>query len=196
MAKRKRMTNADVERFTCGSYASGKRAGQRREQDVLWDGGEDCCKGLGMRLSSATGTRTFVFLYRVQGKEVLQTIGRYGDGWRLGSADPGWDPREAARDLKRKMQQGINPVEERAKALDAASAEKARSTALATTLRQTVALYIERKTLRPATIRDMEGHIRRNFGDWLDLPVAGITKAMCLEKFLHITQHGHTGVVL
>jgi integrase len=188
MAKQKRMTNADVERFTCGVYASGKKAGQRRDQDVLWDGGENCCKGLGLRLSAATGTRTFIFLYRVQGKEILQTIGRYGDGWRLGHHDPAWDPREAARDLKRKMKQGINPVEEKAQALATESAAKVKTAALATTLRQVVALYMERRVLAPSTIRDMKGHSRRNFAGWLDLPVAGITKGMCLEKFLNISK--------
>jgi integrase len=69
----------------------------------------------------------------------------------------------------------------------------AQRAATATTLRETVALYVQRKTLRPATIKDMMGHHDRNFSDWLDRPVAGITKAMCLERFLRITKQGNAG---
>lgn len=190
MAKRSRqkLTNARVEAFRCGTYESGKFAGQAKTQDTLWDGGDGAVKGLGMRLSAKTGTRTFIFVGRVRGarKELYVTIGRYEDGWRLGCENPAWDPRVKAGELRRQMAQGIDPVEQQARDL-------AQRAATATTLRDVVKLYVQRKSLRPATVRDMMGHHDRNFADWLDKPVAGITKAMCLERFLRITKKGNKG---
>lgn len=190
MAQRskQRLTNARVEAFKCGKYESGKLAGQTKTQDVLWDGGENSVKGLGLRLSATTGTRTFIFVGRVRGgrKEIFVSIGRYSDGWRLGCENPAWDPRIRAGELRRLMGQGIDPVEQE-------RLQTAQRAATATTLRQIVALYVQHKDLRPATVKDMMGHHDRNFGDWLDRPVAGITKAMCLERFLRITKKGKNG---
>jgi integrase len=192
MGKR-RMTNAAVERFTCGVYTSGTRKGQVKEQDTLWDAGEDCVKGLGMRLSSKSGTRTFIFVFRVKGgKEIYQTIGRYGDGWRLDCEDPAWDPRAKARELKQLMRQGVNPIAKAEQELAEQRAQEAKEKALATTLKEVLEHYLthhrtKHGPLRPATQKDMRRHCEKNLTSWLELPVAGITRDACLAKFTELS---------
>jgi hypothetical protein len=57
MTKRAKLTNPIVEAFKGGGlYTSGKRAGQPKEYDVIWDTG---CRGLGVRYSQKTGSRTY-----------------------------------------------------------------------------------------------------------------------------------------
>jgi hypothetical protein len=46
-----KLTNAAVEKFTCGVFTSGKHKGESKPQDILWCGQ---VKGFGMRLSAAT----------------------------------------------------------------------------------------------------------------------------------------------
>lgn len=190
MGKRtkQKLTNARCAAFKCGKYEKGKLAGQEKQQDVLWDGGDGSVKGLGLRYSSKTGTRTFMFVGRVRHtkREVYVTLGRLEDGWTLGGENPAWDPRVKAGELRKLMAQGIDPVAQQER-------ERAAKRATDTTLRQIVDLYVQSKTLRPSTIADIRKHCTRNLAGWLDLPVASITKAMCLEKFLHITRHGATG---
>lgn len=185
---RKRLTNSAVEAFTCGVYTSGKRKGERKPQDILWDSE---VRGLGLRLSAKTGTRTYVFVHRVRGgREVYITIGRHNDGWRLGSGDPKFDPRARAQELKLEMRRGVNPVEREEQERAAKREQETKDKALATTLRETLASYLAHKTLRPATVADMKRHVEVNLEDWIDRPVSQITRNDCLAKFTAITERG------
>lgn len=190
---RKRLTNSAVEAFTCGVYTSGKRKGERKEQDVLWDSE---VRGLGLRLSAKTGTRTYVLVHRVKGgREVYITLGRHNDGWRLGSGDPKFDPRARAQELKLELRRGINPLEREEQERAAKRAQEAKEKALGTTLREVLEHYLthhrtKHGPLRPATQKDMRRHAEKNLTEWLDEPVATITRDKCLAKFTEITERG------
>lgn len=187
---RKRLTNSSVEAFSCGVYGSGKRQGERKEQDTLWDSE---VRGLGMRLSAKTGTRTYIFVHRVKGgREVYVTIGRHNDGWRLGNGDPRFDPRARAQELKLEMRRGVNPVEREEQERAAERALQAKQKALGTTLQEVLEHYlIHHRTkhgpLRPATQKDMRRHCEKNLTEWLDKPVATITRDNCLAKFTELS---------
>ncbi|MCP5471087.1 MAG: tyrosine-type recombinase/integrase [Sinobacteraceae bacterium] len=193
--ERKRLTNVMVEKFTCGYFKPpSKYAGQQKSQDTLWDSE---CAGFGMRLSHKTGTRTYILLHRVRGtgKEVYITIGRHGDGWRLGSGDPQFDPRAKAQELKLKMRAGINPVEQQAQELAEKRAREAKDAALATTLKEVMEDYfLHRRTkhgpLRTATKDDIRRHVEGNMSEWQDQPIANITRDTALAKHVEITDRG------
>lgn len=186
---RKRLTNSSVEAFTCGVYESGINKGKPKPQDTLWDLD---VRGLGLRLSAKTGTRTYIFVHRVKGtgREIYITIGRHNDGWRLGSGDPKFDPRARAQELKLEMRRGINPVEREEQERAAQRAKVEKDKALATTLRDTMESYFAHKTLRPATLKDMRRHVEVNMKEWLDRPIASLTRNDFLAKFTEITERG------
>lgn len=189
MAQRKRLTNSAVEAFTCGVYGpNSKHAGKQKEQDVLWCGE---LKGFGMRLSRTTGVRTYIFVCRVKGtaKEVYVTIGRHRDPWLVEQA------RAKALELKAQVLNGVNPVEEQERRIEAKRAAAKLDEAQSVTLRQTLESYIENKRtrhgpLRPATKQSLSETIERYLADWLDLPMATtVTRDACLVRFTELSDN-------
>lgn len=181
MSQRKKLTNSAVEAFTCGLYTSGKGKGERKKQDTLWCGE---VRGFGMRLSTMTGTRSYIYIDRVKGtgEQVFVTIGRHNNPWRVDQA------RAKALELKAMVLSGVNPNEEQAKRVEAKRKQDARDAARATTLRQVMEDYLaHRQTkhgpLRPETKRDIRRHVEVNLTDWLDQPIAQITRNKVVEKF-------------
>ena len=166
------------------------RCRKGKAQDTKWDGGDACVRGFGLRYSSTTGTRTFILVGRVKdgsNREVYLTIGRMEDGyWQLDCEDRTRDPREVARQWKQLLNRGVLPVDQAAK-------DREKNLANEITLAAIVDLYIEQKNLRPATVQDMRAHLRRNFNDWAELPVASINKGMCADRFTRITKKGNKG---
>lgn len=73
-----------------------------RGQTLLWDGE---VKGFGLRLTSG-GAKSFVVDYRVEGRQRRFTIGSYPD-WSVQAA------RQAAKELKREVDLGRDPMGER-----------------------------------------------------------------------------------
>lgn len=104
-------------------------------------------------------------------------IGRHGDPWLVDQA------RARARELKGQMVDGVDPVLERQRQKADREAQEARDKALGTTLQQVLDSYIENKKLRPRTTGDYRAHCRRNFADWLEQPIAKLTRHMCLARF-------------
>lgn len=149
--------------------------------------------GLGIRVSD-TGRKTYFYKRRVKGsgKERSVSLGRQGDpvlhnGIVRSFAFGAEDARAKAAAVMAQLLAGVDPVAEaeRKEASEAADAEKAK--ALATTLRQTLTHYLEHrrvqgKPLRPAYKFNLRQEIEKHFADWLDKPVAGITRDMCMTK--------------
>jgi len=179
--QRKKLTNSAVEAFACGLYTKGNQKGETKKQDTLWCGE---LRGFGMRLSAMTGTRTYIYSDRVRGtgEPVYVTIGRHNDPWRVDQA------RAKALELKAMVLSGVNPNEERERRIEAKRKQDARDVALGTTLRQVMEDYLVHKRtkhgpLRPETKRDIRRHVEVNLSDWIDDPVASITRDKVISKF-------------
>lgn len=175
----KKITNSDIERFP------GKDA---KDRATLWDAE---VRGFGLRWFKATGAKTFILQYRVKDsrQERIIKIGRYLDPWKVDQA------RAKALELKAQMVSGVDPVEEERRAREEAAARAALDKALGTTLKQVLEHYLTHKrtkhgALRSKTKADLRRHCEQNLTSWLDQPVAGITRGMCLEKLTEITDRG------
>lgn len=198
MKSRGALSNAQVEAFKGGArYESGKNKGQVKPQDFLW-----CSEaaGFGIRLGMKSGTRTYILQYRVKGsdRDKVMTIGRHGEPLLVnGKVVPLEVNRARAKalELKAKMRLGIDPVEEEKQKREEAARQSEAEKAYATTLREVLEHYlIHHRTkhgpLRPKTQADYRYHCEKNLTDWLDEPVATITRDKCLAKFTEITERG------
>lgn len=135
-------------------------------------------RGFGVRLS-ASGVRTFVVQGRVGGQERRISIGRRG----VFTVD---QARDQAPEILRGMRMGIDPV-----------AVKEKQAQLAVTLGQAIADYCENKrtkngALRVRTQADINAHSRNSFADWLDKPIASITRDDCANRFAAVSKRGPT----
>ena len=135
-------------------------------------------RGFGVRIN-ASGSRTFIAQGRINGKERRVSIGRPG----VFSVD---QARAQARELLRGMRLGVDPVE-----------EKARKLARGITLRETIADYCtHRRTkngpLRTRTKADISDHGERSFADWLDKPIAAISRDDCFNRFARLSKNAPT----
>lgn len=181
--QRKKITNADVERFPSSAEDKAKAS------PVLWDGE---LKGFGVRYFAATQTRTYFLQFRVKGgKEKHIKIGRHNDPYRVDQA------RAKALELKVQMVTGVDPVEQQREQQEAKRRRAKLDEALATTLKQVMEHYIEHKRtkhgpLRQRTKDDIRRHTEVNMADWIDLPVSSITRDMCLGKFIAMSAGGPT----
>lgn len=184
---RKKLTNTIVEAFAGGGrYTSGTKAGQLKEHDVLWD---TEIKGLGVRYAMKSGTRSYIFQFRVKGQlnsEQTITLGRHNDPLRIDHA------RAKALELKAQMISGVNPIAEAKRKKDEAERQAALDKSLSTTLRAVIADYLENKRtkhgpLRPRSKRDIQD-LEKRLATWLDEPVANITRDMCLAKFTAMSE--------
>jgi integrase len=126
--------------------------------------------GFGLRVSSR-GRKTWIAMYRVNRKEVMETIGTMYIMPSVAQA------RDAARASMIKARQGINPVEER-RAAEALAAESAAREAF--TFPKLVERYMrehaERHT-RPSTARETRRTLNRAVTVWTDRPANSICKS-------------------
>jgi integrase len=172
------LTNTVVEKFACPTD---------KKNVVVWD---DEVKGFGVRVNNAGDVRTYLFLYRVKGtrQERQIKIGRHNDPWRVDQA------RAKALALKVEMLDGVDPVVEARKKVEAEQVAAVRTEAQSITLRQVMKHYVQHRrtrhgALRAASIRDIERHVNVNLGDWADEPVAGIKRDACIERFDMISEN-------
>ncbi len=153
MAKLK-LTKAAVERVPL----------TKKGQEVYWD---TDMKGFGLLVGM--NTKSFVVQTNIQGKAVRVTLGQFG----LHSVD---EYRERARRQIGAMKDGIDPREEAKREIREKRAEEARSVTLDTVF--TEFKKAKASKLKEYTLKDYEGVMRRNFGDWLETPLKDITPAM------------------
>lgn len=129
----------------------------------------DDLKGFGVRVL-ASGVRSYVVQRMVAGKTVRFTIGQHG----ILTVD---QARDRARKKLVEMVDGINPHV-------AKRAARARSETLA----ELAADYCANKRtrhgpLRPASIDNINGYMRRPFGDWQTRQVGSITRAEVVARY-------------
>src|SRR5437762_6529165 len=128
---------------------------------VYWD---RLLPGFGLRLT-AKGARSWVAMYRVDGKTVMQTIGPFA---KLPHVD---EARQLARDSMARAAAGENPVIEKRRAAARESAN---------TVQAAVIRYLDRcdRTLRPKTAREWRRIFQHDvLPRWGERPLAEISKA-------------------
>lgn len=124
---------------------------------TIWD---TLVPGFGIRISSR-GRRTWVCIYRVNGKSVMQTIGTMVLIPSVAEA------RELAREAQRKASTGVHPVEEKKQKAEAAA--KAAAEARTKTFRALIEhpekgfikQHVERRELRDSTLRETQRILNR-----------------------------------
>lgn len=129
--------------------------------------------GFGLRVTR--GSMSYIVECRVNGVNKRITIGPHGR----------FDPdtaREEARRLLATMSLGRDPKEENAK--------KKRAFI---TLAEVLDAYLACRELRPNSIRSFTAAIKRCLGDWLDLPIASITKDMVETRHRELTRPTRMG---
>jgi len=131
---------------------------------------DDELVGFGLRVTR--GSMSYIVECRVNGVNKRITIGPHG---RFDSNTA----REEAGRLLAAMTLGRDPKEEDAK----------KKLSLAQVLDE----YLACRTLRPNSIRSFTGVIKRCLGDWLDLPIASITKDMVELRHRELTRPTRMG---
>jgi len=198
MAQREALDDDKVRRFSGGNrYESGKRKGELKDYDVLWD---TELPGFGIRYSTKSKTKTFIFQHRVAGvmTDTVVTIGRFGKKLQVGNKTVMLDVTRARaeairyRDL---MADGKNPNVERKEHLAEVVRQDSIKKAQRTTLREVLQHFLEHHRtkhgpLRPATQSDYRRHCEKNLTTWLDEPIADVSWQMCLDKHKAITDRG------
>jgi integrase len=140
-------------------------------QSLHWD---EELRGFGVRITPS-GARSYIVQGRVAGKVRRVTLGAHG---RI-TCD---EARKKAKAALVALDDGVDP-----------QAEKKRAKAIARTLREVSKDYCSNRqtkkggALTEKTVRDIERHVKSNFGDWADKPIMSITSEMCRDRFAEIT---------
>lgn len=147
---------------------------------LTWD---DAVSGFGVRTTSK-GVKSYVVQARVNGKSRRITLARHG----VITAD---EARARAKTELGRMSEGIDPAEVKQKAAD----DRARTKAMSVTLQQVWDEYRESrrkdgKTRKQSTLDDIQGHLNRNFNEWLKRPITDITRDGVLAKHKAIAKRG------
>jgi integrase len=123
-------------------------------------------KGFGLRVGATS--KTFFAKKEINGAPIRQTIGKYGT----------WTPEEArdeAKDILYKMDKGVDPREEKKRAVEATW-----------TVSESFAAYLEKKKLKQTT-RRAYGFARDYLAPWADRPLQSITRANVLDLHRELT---------
>jgi integrase len=130
--------------------------------------------GFGLRVS-ARGRKTWLAMYRVNRREVMETIGTMAIMPSVAQA------RDCARSSMIKARQGINPVNERRERESALAAAAAiQQFTFAKLCERYLKEYAERKT-RPSSVYQSRRTLSRALAVWSERPANSITKRDVLE---------------
>ena len=137
--------------------------------------------GLYKRTSSTK--KVWIVKARQRGANKVRTI-------TIGRLDvmPLSEAKRVAIPLLAKLSNGLNPSEERQVALHAAETKRELEAARLITLAEVINKHFELATLKPKTLRDQIGSLKRNFSDWYPKPIRSINREMVLERFQSICQ--------
>lgn len=137
---------------------------------LIWDDG---LPGFGLRVTDM-GTRSYIVQARVNGRTRRVTLGRHG----VITAE---HARRKARSVLGQMADDVDPT-----------AEKRRQRAASVTLRDVVEDYLanrRRRDGRPLAERtkaDISRHLRTNFAEWANKPIANIRREAVRRKYAAI----------
>lgn len=114
--------------------------------------------GFGLRVTPG-GVKSFIVETRIKGKVKRKTLGRYGP-LTVEQA------RKAAQKFLGKVAGGADPI----------TAEKVDADRRVTLAEVFEAYLTVRKDLKPSTVHDYRRHLRESFADWVDRPIATLSK--------------------
>jgi len=136
-------------------------------------------RGLYKRISPTK--RVWIVKARQRGANKVRTI-------TIGRLDvmPLSEAKRVASPLLAKLSSGINPSEERRVALREAEIQRTVEEARSITLAEVIDRHFELATLKPKTLRDQIGSLKRNFSDWYPKPIRSINREMVLDRFQSI----------
>ncbi|TCM62286.1 site-specific recombinase XerD [Acinetobacter calcoaceticus] len=135
---------------------------------------------IGFAIRINTTCKTYIVEKKVLGKAIRSTIGLHGN-LTLAQA------REIAREKLSQMAQGINPNEQKRKAIsdEQAKTDLQRSKP---TLLQAYDTYLEFKQLKPRSIEDYDKSVKVYFKEWNDLKLDAITRTMIQAKHAELSK--------
>ena len=135
------------------------------KQEIYRDEALPC---FGIRVSPG-GTKTFFVEKRINGRGRRKSIGKYGE----------ITPEQARKEAQKFLGQvatGVDPIEEK----------RARQTK-GITVGQAFEEYLSiRKTLTPGTVHDYRRHLRESYPDWVNRPLASISKDAVAKRHAKI----------
>ncbi len=136
-------------------------------------------RGLYKRTSSTK--RVWIVKARQRGANKVRTI-------TIGRLDvmPLSEAKRVASPLLAKLSSGLNPSEERRVALHEAERQLRIAEARSITLAEVIDRHFQIATLKPKTLRDQMGSLKRNFSDWYPKPIRSISREMVLDRFQSI----------
>jgi integrase len=130
--------------------------------------------GLALRIR-AGGSRKFVYLFRMGGKQLKYTIGD-ATAWALD------DARTEARRLRVMVDKGINP--------GTAKAERSEASRLIFASVMEDFLAAKARKVRARSLVGITRHLRQNFKPFHALPISGLTRAMVASRLRTIAEGG------
>ena len=121
--------------------------------------------GFGLRVTPA-GVKSFIVETRIKGKVRRKTLGRYGP-LTVEQA------RKAAQTFLGEVASGSDPIAE-------AGVDRNRRITLGEVFQAYLAV---RKDLKPSTVHEYQRHMRESFPDWVDKPLADLTKDRIVNRY-------------
>jgi len=129
-------------------------------------------RGYGVRVTS--NKKSFFVLKREKGKLTRVTLGVYGVEMTPDEA------RRKAHDIISQLHKGID-----------VNAEKRKERVRGITLAESLSQYFQtKKSLKPRTIKTYDDLFRLYLNDWLDKPIAEVSKDMVAKRHAQVTQRG------
>lgn len=125
--------------------------------------------------------KTYVVEKKVLGKTVRSTIGVHGQITLV-------QAREIAREKLTQMSQGINPNDEKRKAI-ADEKEKTELLRKKPTLAEAFATYIDHKQLKERTLSDYDIVVNKYLADWRNIKLDEISRTMIQAKHTELSQN-------
>lgn len=135
---------------------------------------------IGFAIRVNASYKTYIVEKKVLGKTVRSTIGLHGNLTLI-------QAREIARERLAKMSQGINPNEEKRKAI---ADEKAKSdlSKRKPTLEEAFENYFEHKNLKPRTLFDYKIVLNNYLDNWKTIKLDEISRSMIQQKHTELSK--------
>jgi integrase len=161
----------EARKFTETSIASF-RLGKGAKEEIIFDNGKGSAPGLGLRIREG-GSRKWIFQYRFAGQQRRDTIGP-ATAWTLEAA------RKRAREMRVKVDNGVDPREEKAARIEASK----------TIFSSVMNDYLEarERDLKPRSYTECKRHLEKHWKPLHKLAIANITRATVAGRLREIAK--------